>query len=191
YPPELLDRMRELTAADAVRYSELDRVDERMLYVTGCSVSNAMVPRAPIDDLMAAFWLYRQENPILRSHETGDFGTCKLSDFLTGRGLQRLGLYQEFFRPSQVEHRFVVRLPSPESHARAFLVDRADGRDFGERERIVLDVLRPHLAAAYAAARDRRLAAALARNEPRGGGVVGLDAGRRAHWAAPPGGLVA
>ena len=183
FPPELLDRLRELMAADAVRYCEQDRVAQRTLYGRGCSISNAMEPSAP--DADEAFWLYRPENPILRHHETGDFAACKLSDFLTRRGLHRLGLYREVFRPAGIEHRFVVGLPAPQSHTKAFLVDRADGRDFGERDRIVLNVLRPHLAAAYAAARDRRLAAALSRHEPGAGGLISLGLAGRIDWIAP------
>jgi DNA-binding CsgD family transcriptional regulator len=90
---------------------------------------------------------------------TGDFTACKFSDFVTRRQWHRLGLYAEYFRFYGVEERMVVRLPAPPWHSKVVALDRGGDRDFGERDRLVLNLLRPHLVALDAAARARRLAA--------------------------------
>jgi DNA-binding CsgD family transcriptional regulator len=52
-----------------------------------------------------------------------------------------------------------VGLDAPLWHTKVFLFDRSGRRDFDERDRAVLDLLRPHLARLYRAAQDRRQAA--------------------------------
>src|SRR4029077_8924466 len=62
-----------------------------------------------------------------------------------------------------VEYLMTVGLDAPLSHTKVFLFDRMGGRDFTERDRAVLDLLRPHLARRYAESRaSRRAAEALA-----------------------------
>ena len=97
-------------------------------------------------------------------HQRGDFRALKVSDFLTRTQLRRSRLYDAWFRPLGVEHELNVPIPSPLWHTKTFLFDRADGRDFTERDRLVLDLLQPHLARLREAAHTRRLLrAALAR----------------------------
>ena len=72
-----------------------------------------------------------------------------------------------------------VGLDAPLSHTKVFLFDRAGGRDFSERDRAVLDFLRPQLANLYEAAQARRRAAqALALLEEADAGLVILDRAR-------------
>jgi DNA-binding CsgD family transcriptional regulator len=71
-----------------------------------------------------------------------------LGDLLTRRQRLRNRWYIEVMRPIGSEHLIKVRLPAPEGIVRGFWVDRGpDSRDFDERDRAVLTVLRPHLAA--------------------------------------------
>ena len=76
-----------------------------------------------------------------------------------------------------------VGLDAPLSHTKVFLFSRDGGRDFNERDRAVLDFLRPQLANLYEAAQARRRAAqALALLEEADAGLVILDrAGRIEH----------
>jgi DNA-binding CsgD family transcriptional regulator len=76
-------------------------------------------------------------------------------------------------------------------HTKTFLFDRRDGRDFSERDRLVLDHLQPHLTRLSRAARTRRVfRAALAalnrsdEHEPRG--VILLGVGSEIEYASPP-----
>lgn len=72
----------------------------------------------------------------------------KLSDFLSRREQRRNPWYQGVMRPHSVEYECKLWLPSPPRVARGFFLSRGPrDRDFDERDRSVLTVLRPHLAA--------------------------------------------
>jgi DNA-binding NarL/FixJ family response regulator len=49
-------------------------------------------------------------------------------------------------KPLGREHELKLWLPAPRGHARYFELTRPPGRDFDERDRSFLSVLRPHLA---------------------------------------------
>jgi DNA-binding CsgD family transcriptional regulator len=72
----------------------------------------------------------------------------KLSDFLTGAQLRRNPWYAETMRGCGIEHELKVWLPSeePDVHRGFFFVRGPRDRDFDERDRAVLRLLKPHLA---------------------------------------------
>ena len=71
-----------------------------------------------------------------------------LSDFVSSRQLHRLEYYQEVLRPMGIEHQLRLWIRAPLSTARVFYFNRsATGGDFGERERGLLELLRPFLSA--------------------------------------------
>jgi DNA-binding CsgD family transcriptional regulator len=89
------------------------------------------------------------EHPIIRYHqETHDGRALKISDLLTQREFHRLGLYNEFFRRLEVEHQMAIVLPAPAPLVIGIAVNRS-GKDFSERDRLLLNLLRPHLIQAY------------------------------------------
>jgi len=55
--------------------------------------------------------------------------------------------YSAVMRPLGLEHEIKLWLPAPPGHARYFELERGPGRDFDERDRSFLSLLRPHLAA--------------------------------------------
>lgn len=95
-------------------------------------------------------------------------------------------------RPGEAEEEpETVGLPSPLWHTKVLIFDRGNGPDFTERDRAVLDQLRPHLARLWDAARTRRLLAASLReldradeHDPRG--IVLLGAAGEIEFASPP-----
>ena len=118
--------------------------------------------------------------------ETGDFGASNVSDFLSRAEFRRREIYWEFFHPWGVEYELSVRLDAPLSHAKMFVFDRAGGRDFSERDRDVLDVLRPHLARIYETAKLRRTAhEALTLLERTHAALVVLEGADRVAYATP------
>jgi DNA-binding CsgD family transcriptional regulator len=185
FPTELLDVLRELVPSDMVSYCEQDRVHERELYNEGCARACEAAAATPPLEFERVFWLLRHQSPIVVHHErTGDFSPIKLSDFLTRRELYRLEIHRDLFRPVGIEHRLVVGLPGPQSHTKCFLFDRGRRHgDFDERDRLVLELLRPHLASCYAAARDRRLASALSLGDDVSGGLLVLAPSGRIDFA--------
>ena len=153
FPRELLAALRRLVPCDHVGYSELDRVRKVDIDVTGEPQLEDDGPDVKV------YWRLRHEHPICHYHEvTGDFRALKLSDFVTRRQLRSREIYSDWFRPWGVEHEMTVGLDAPLWHTKVFLFNRGGQSDFDERDRAVLDFLRPHLARLYRAAQDRRRA---------------------------------
>ena len=70
----------------------------------------------------------------------------KLSDFLTGARLRRNPWYSEIMRPNEIEHELKVWLPAPRGTFRGFFLVRGPRqRDFTERDRAVLSLVKPYL----------------------------------------------
>jgi DNA-binding CsgD family transcriptional regulator len=154
FTPELLVELSNLVACDDVSYAELDRVRHRtLLYVHRPGDQEDITGDG--DD--AWVWDVLQEHPVCRCHADGDFRTLKVSDFLTRRALHRSRLYEDWYRPFGFEYELDVAIPSPYWHTRTFVFDRGPGRDFTERDRLVLDHLKPHLERMWRQARTRRL----------------------------------
>ncbi len=89
------------------------------------------------------------ENPCVAYYRrTGDGRATKISDFLTQRELRKLGYYDEYLRRVGLEHRMSIVIPKPPHSVIALALGRS-GKDFSERDRLLLDLLRPHLAQAH------------------------------------------
>jgi DNA-binding CsgD family transcriptional regulator len=98
-------------------------------------------------------------------HGLGRFA-LKLSDFLTGTRLRRNPWYCEVMRSGGVEHEYKVWLPSPLGTTCGFFLVRAPGAsDFDERDRAILQLLRPHLARIRARWEERHRPSLLTRRE--------------------------
>lgn len=155
FTPELLVELGRIVEADWVGYNELDCVHRQTLLM-------AVRPGDAYDDDLAdaANWEILEDHPVCRRHELGDFRTLKLSDFLTQRELHRSGLYSDWFRPLDIEHEVELAIPSPQWHTRTFILDRRgkSSKDFTERDRLVLDLLKPHLMRLSEKAEARRRA---------------------------------
>jgi DNA-binding CsgD family transcriptional regulator len=187
FTPELLVELGELVQADWVTYCELDRV--RRLLVAAIAREGDEEDDPDVDDV---FWsIVIDEHPVCLRHQQGHFVALKLSDFFSPRQLHESRLFDVWFKPYGVEHELSVPIPSPLWHTKTFLFDRAAGRDFTERDRLVLDTLQPYLADLWAAARTRRLLkAALASldqaDESDSHGVILLSADREVEYASAP-----
>jgi len=152
FPRELLSSLKRLVPCDVLTFCELDRVREVAIAEIEEPVYDGQVPHC-------TYWEIRYEHPLCRHHEVnGDFRAMKLSDFMTRDQLHSSRIYTDWFRPFGTEYLMTVGLDSPLSHTKVFLFDRAGRRDFTERDRAVLNLLRPHLAHRYAEAQARRRA---------------------------------
>jgi DNA-binding CsgD family transcriptional regulator len=148
FPPELLADLQRLVPCNSVRYSELDRVGKRSLMLTEYPKYDGPLPAR-------WYWDVRDEySPCLYQDRTLDFRATKLSDFVSMRELKRLSIYHDYLHVLGSDHEIYVGLDAPLQHTKVFLFNR-DRCDFTERDRAVLDLLRPHLAAMYRAAQDR------------------------------------
>jgi len=121
------------------------------------------------------------EHPlVIRRREMRDGQTHKISDFVTRREFMRTSTYAEVYRPIDAFDQLGFELPSPDGVVVGIGVNR--GRTpFTERDRTVLDLLRPHVAAAYRAARTGSAMQAALDGSARA--VVALDADGQPRFA--------
>jgi DNA-binding CsgD family transcriptional regulator len=183
FTPEVLAELGKLVEADWVGYGEQDRVRKRYGYGVDRLGDDYKLPEL-------SYWEIQADHPVCSWHNTGDFRALKLSDFMTLKELRKSRIYSIWFRPLGIEREMTVAIPSPPWHTKTFLFDRGPGRDFTERDRRVLDVLQPHLARLWRAARARRqLRAALesleSGSEHDARGVLLLAPGGQIELASP------
>src|SRR5574337_1303617 len=135
------------------------------------------------------FEAHIHEQPLIASFmQAGDGGAFKNSDFLTQRQFHRTALYNEFYRRVGMEHTMAIHLGAP-----PLIIGIALHRaltDFSERERLLFDLLRPHLAQAYAniqAITEMRREAPLQRQllDTNEQGVVVLTKDGQVQWFSP------
>ena len=92
---------------------------------------------------------------------SGDLrSVTKVSDFYSVRQWHNAAMYRDYARPQGIEHVLMLCLPAAPGSAPGWMVRleffRGSGRDFSERDRMLLALLRPHLHQAYLAAERRR-----------------------------------
>jgi DNA-binding CsgD family transcriptional regulator len=80
------------------------------------------------------------------SHEDIFIGTAlKIHDMLTRSQFHRLGIYNEFYRRLKIEHQMVVLLSCSSHSLNKNIAINRDRRDFTEEERLMLNLLAPHI----------------------------------------------
>jgi DNA-binding CsgD family transcriptional regulator len=139
FPPELVERLGELVpGAEIVTYCEVDWERRQIVY----EADHVEWARDP--DVEDAYWDLKHQHAVCEHFaRTGDFRPRRMSDLLPSREWRSRELYNLVFRPYQYE--LEVRIPSSRAgHTRTFLF-HAQTRDFGERDRLVLELLRPNL----------------------------------------------
>jgi DNA-binding NarL/FixJ family response regulator len=167
FPPRLLAEMGKLIASDTVAYNELDPVTRSSIVLVtwrnGGGADEIVWGKSATPDLSDLWWRLRPTHPVCGYRTTsGDWTKAlKVSDFVTLREFRRTPIYDAFYR-GVLDHWLDVGLAPAPTRTRVFLFQRKRP-DFDERDRLVLDLLQPHLAArAEAAETARRGAAALA-----------------------------
>jgi DNA-binding CsgD family transcriptional regulator len=184
FPSVLLDRLRDLVRSDFAAYEDFDHAGGRSVAYEACARGREIDASQPAE-LVHNFLRLKDEFPLCAPiARTGDVMAHKLSDFVTRRQWHRLEVYADYFRFFGVEERLMVKLPAPPARTKVVALDRCGDRDFGERERLLLSRLQPHLSALDAAARDRRLAAALLLKRE-GAALVVLRSSDQIEFATP------
>jgi DNA-binding CsgD family transcriptional regulator len=88
---------------------------------------------------------------------TGDLSAARLSDVVAWRRYRESPIYREYFAPGDVGFMLDLGLPARPGWQRTLLFCRArEDEDYSERDRDVLELLRPHLRAREARAALRR-----------------------------------
>jgi len=100
-------------------------------------------------DWPEVFARHMHEHPLIRHiHRTGCMEAIRISDFLTQRQFYKLGLYREFYSRLRIRYQMAIAVIHSPTVMLAFALNREE-KGFSERERLLLNQLRPHLANAY------------------------------------------
>jgi DNA-binding CsgD family transcriptional regulator len=185
FTPNVLEELGQLVTADWVAYCEQDRIRQHVRLLVGRAGDEY-----ELDEPLVSYWDIAEEHPVCRVHHTGESRALKLSDFVGLRQLKNSHVYAVWFGPCGINRELNVAIPSPPWHTKTFLFDRGPGPDFTERDRLVLDLLQPHLGRLWRAAQTRRrlrtaLAALGREDEHAARGVVCVTPGGEVELCSP------
>lgn len=142
FPERALAVASELVRCEMASYNEID------LRTGGFKVvADPLPPKA--DELNAAFAQFAHQHPVIEHvRRTGDPRALTISDFVRPNQFRRCELYGEMFRHVGTEEQLSATFTAvPGQVILAVALGRT--RPFTDRDREVLDALRPHLARAY------------------------------------------
>ncbi|HET7744561.1 MAG TPA: helix-turn-helix transcriptional regulator [Gaiellaceae bacterium] len=151
FPPEFLGHLARLIPTDViVGYHEVEakhpwRVVERV---------EIPAEGVPVD-IQAAATPFCPQDPLQNGAHREERRVLKISDCLTRRGRQKLDFYHHVWKPLGIEDSLRVWFPAPPGRARTLYLERGR-RDFGERDRSLLELLRPSLIKIVRRADQRR-----------------------------------
>lgn len=138
-PPSTLSALAALIAADQADYFEV-RPDHSILAFTV-----GLEEHHPAWLLAAAVRLANQ-NPLGPFRWTPADGPLRMSEIISERELRRLEYYNDFLRHAHIRDRLRVWLWRSAETAACVTLIRSDAR-FSDRDKAVMTVLQPHLAA--------------------------------------------
>jgi DNA-binding CsgD family transcriptional regulator len=138
----VLAPLRSLIRCDSITYNEVDLRRSRAFSIVD--------PSDALDAGDAAvFDRYLAQHPVIAySSATGDGRAHMLSDFLSHRELRRTDLWNEYFRPVSVDYQLAICLLLEPGLIVGIAFNRAR-RDFDQRDRELIDLARPLVAASY------------------------------------------
>jgi DNA-binding CsgD family transcriptional regulator len=142
YAREVLDALQELIQCDLVGYDEADLVSRRFMDSTPATEEEDAlywtVGPCPITDYRA---------------RTGDATAVRMSDVISRARYHELPIYRDWYQPVGLDHLLEIAMSvKPHSYRSVLLTRGGDAPDFSERDRVVLETLRPHFRAREARA---------------------------------------
>jgi DNA-binding CsgD family transcriptional regulator len=144
FAQHLIDVVRKLIGRCELSFDDVDLTTGEVTDLFTLRVSNHASWLARLVELI-------HENPVIGYIRAGGKEpVLKISDFMTQRELHRTGFYNDVMRPVAMEYQLAVALPLP-GHATGLTLNR--DRDFTENERLLLQLLSPHVVQAHANAK--------------------------------------
>ena len=177
FTPDVLERLAELMRCEYATFEELDFLPRVVRSYTGCSWD----PYCPDGQMTDAYWDESEAMPRPR-------GIAKASDVPDEPS--RGPLHDAMYETLGLRDELTIALDTPATE-RVLLVFHSVERTFGERERLVAQTLKPHVASLDRNARARRrleaLLLALRHGEEDGSDAfVVLGRGGAVEHASPP-----
>jgi DNA-binding CsgD family transcriptional regulator len=143
YGPAVRAHLRALIPCDYVGYEEAD--------LEGRRFTDPEAPAHEAED--AIYWALGPCSITEYRVRTGDVSAVRMSDVISRRRYHEQPLYRDYFAPRDVDHILELGLSAVAASYRSLVLYRgSDAPDFSERERAVLEMLRPHLRAREARA---------------------------------------
>ena len=139
-----LARLRDVVPCVDLTFQDADLEARRFI---------ATMPEEQSEEDDALYWAFGP-CPISQYRTlTGDLRALTMSDVISRRQYHELPLYQEYFHPVGLDHVLDIGLSMANRRLRSLVFLRAaDAPDFSDRDRDVLEALRPHLRAREARA---------------------------------------
>ena len=144
FPPHFMARLARLLGAGNATYCELDRRNRQV--VLECSWDDGVETIVVDSSGDEREWELLELHPVCsRRRRTGDWTTPHtISDYVQLRELRRMPIWCELYRLHGINYWLDMGLPMRRGHSRVFIaVSRT--RDFGDREKLLLELLEPHL----------------------------------------------
>jgi DNA-binding CsgD family transcriptional regulator len=147
-PTDFADRtvqeLSRLVPGEVVGYNERELESHRLLVAAEApSIGRHL-------EIAKAVTTFCGEYPLSMQRHHPESRALKISDFLAAEKLHRLDYYNHALRPLGIEHQIRLWLTAPPGIARYFYISRRrSDYDFAERDREVLQLLRPFLVALH------------------------------------------
>ena len=140
--PRALSGLRSLVPCELASYSEMNPREE--------SSWNVLDPEGFVTpEQESVFQQVMHQHPVLTYHlKTKDVHAYKISDFIGEANFHRLALFGDFYRTFGVEDDLSCALPVPAPVVIGIGMHRSR-RSFTERDRLLANLVRPHLAQAW------------------------------------------
>ncbi|HEY1514544.1 MAG TPA: helix-turn-helix transcriptional regulator [Gaiellaceae bacterium] len=147
-PAQFADRtvqeLAQLVPGEVVGYNERELDSQRLLV----AAETPSIGRQP--EITNAVTTFCSEYPLSMRRHHAESRALTISDFLTAGKLHRLSYYNHALRPLGLEYQIRLWLSAPPGIARYFYISRRAGdKDFAERDRDILQLLRPFLVALH------------------------------------------
>jgi DNA-binding NarL/FixJ family response regulator len=145
FPPRFLSLLARLMGTDGASFCMLDRRNERLVHASAWCDGDEFV-EGPSNETEHPYWRLRHSHPVCSYRErTGDYTTAHaVSEFASQRAFRRTAIWDEVYRYEGVNYWLDIGLPPQEGVTRVFIFVH-ERRDFRDRERLLLQLLEPHL----------------------------------------------
>jgi DNA-binding CsgD family transcriptional regulator len=146
FPPKFLKRLADLIGTEEACYCVLDRPNERLVHEAFWCDGDELVDGPSDHHNGDPYWRLRESHPLCSYRErTGDWTTAHtVSEFASQRTFRRTAFWDEVYRYEGINYWLDMGLPPQEGVTRVFIFVHGT-RDFGDRERLLLQLLEPHL----------------------------------------------
>lgn len=140
-----LEELRRLTGAGVVNYGDLDRRRRTEIHSESSAYVDARATKGRFDPV---YWEVAHSCPTRNYQDrTGRSDTKRFSDLVSRRAYHELPIYREYFLPDGLDAAMVCLFRPVGGRDRNIIFFRERGeKDFSERDRDLVELMRPQLA---------------------------------------------